>query len=83
MSATCRYCSAPIIWVRTAAGRAMPLDAEPNPDGNVELVERFDGPDEVLVHAQPPLATWGVIYMPHFATCPNYDKEAHHAHHRT
>ena len=26
---TCRGCGAPLVWIRTAAGKAMPCDAEP------------------------------------------------------
>ena len=26
---TCRGCGAPIVWIRTAAGKSMPCDAEP------------------------------------------------------
>lgn len=64
----CRSCGAPIRWARTAAnGALIPLDAEPNPAGNVELV---DG--RAVVHGQPPLLTPPELWMPHHATCPNW-----------
>ncbi len=60
-------CSAGITWVRTANGRPMPLDPEPNPRGNVVL----DGglakvaPAEAACRA----AIGEPVYMPHWATC--------------
>jgi len=46
----------------------MPLDATPNPDGNVVLEDdgtaRVLGPLEVLADAR-------LLYMPHHASCPN------------
>ena len=33
----CRECAAPIRWVKTGNGVAMPLDREPSPMGNVIL----------------------------------------------
>lgn len=46
----------------------MPLDAEPNPAGNVEL-----GVDGAIVHAagQQDMLGAGERWMPHFATCPD------------
>lgn len=62
----CRSCGAEIRWARTSAGKRMPLDAEPNPNGNVELTNGV-----AVVHAQPPAFVDGEIFMPHFATCPD------------
>lgn len=77
----CEMCGARIAWARTAAsetgtgGKPMPLDAEPNPLGNVAvrkiappgrrrfLVARVLGKDETHdTYAEQ-------LYMPHFATC--------------
>lgn len=73
----CRVCQAPLVWAVTlasetgAGGKRMPLDAEPNPAGNVavrqtgprSLVARVLGNDETAdVFAER-------VYMPHFATC--------------
>lgn len=52
----CRSCGEPILWVRTAAGKMMPLDAVPRVDGNV-MREFADGSR--------------LYYVSHFATCPN------------
>jgi len=62
---TCRSCNAPILWARSAKGkrRPMPLDPEPVPGGNVELV---DG-EAWVVKPDPNVPR----YVSHFATCPN------------
>lgn len=80
--ARCRSCGAPIRWAVTTHGRMMPLDAEPNPDGNVTFTGRRrpsragDAP-EVHVHAvgQRGLDVEDAPdrYMPHHATCPQAD----------
>lgn len=64
MSAFCKACSAPILWAKTPAGKAMPLNADRDPDGNVEL---RDGVAHVVGKAAPKL---GERYMPHHATRP-------------
>lgn len=68
---SCRSCGAEITWARTPANKAMPLDAEPNPAGNVMLA---DGGAQVL----GPLELSGLtdaereeLRMPHHATCPD------------
>ncbi len=82
--ATCRGCGAPIRWVRTEHGNLMPLDADPDVDGNVELVDPVGqtvSAAQVAVTAQPvtavmhgqPTMTGGDRWMPHHATCPNAD----------
>lgn len=43
----------------------MPLDAEPDPTGNVTI----EG-GKAVVHGQPPMT--GPVYMPHHATCPKW-----------
>ncbi len=74
MAARCRSCAATIRYVKTPAGRTMPLDVEPAPDGNVRVA--FVGGLEVgLVLADPAeLAAAridGPLYLSHFATCPD------------
>jgi hypothetical protein len=67
----CRSCGAKIFWAKTVRGRAIPLDVEPSPKGNIILkgglahyitaatrAERADG------EAVPE------VYLTHFATCP-------------
>jgi len=36
---TCTSCMAPILWASTEKGKAIPLDRDPVPDGNLVLVE--------------------------------------------
>ena len=73
----CGRCGAPIVWARTVAGengpggKAMPLDPDPNPAGNVavrharrnELLARVLKADE---DHDPQVE---VRAVPHFATC--------------
>lgn len=49
----------------------MPVDAEPNEKGNIELIDR--GFIAAIVHSQPPLAA-ETLYTSHFVTCPNAEK---------
>lgn len=66
MSDTCRSCGDPIRWAKTAAGRSIPLDAEPRDDGNVILRDGIAivfGPNATL-----PLDS-GPRYVSHFTTC--------------
>lgn len=63
---TCRSCGAPVRWERTAAGKPIPLDPEPRPDGN--LAFRDDG----RVYSLPQSTLDDVPrYVTHFATCPH------------
>lgn len=72
----CRACDAPMTWATTSSGKSMPLNAEPDPAGNVEVRVGELGLAVLEVHppGQPPLASVGVMYMPHWATCPNADE---------
>lgn len=74
-AAECRSCHAAVIWARTEAGKPMPIDAEPRPDGNLIIVGTLEG--SPLVKVDPP----GLFddpstarYVSHFATCPNADE---------
>lgn len=74
---TCGSCNAPIFWGITAAGRRMPIDLDPNPDGNVHIISfADDGTPHVEIRSgaslldEPAVANSGP-YMPHFAGCPN------------
>lgn len=70
--AHCASCDREIRWVVTERGKRMPLDAEPVPDGNVEL-RVLDGQETAIVHAagQRPLTAVGPFYVSHFSTCPD------------
>lgn len=70
----CRSCDAEILWATTAAGKAMPLDAVPNPNGNVEAVCDAHGRWSVVAVYKGPDLFGAVRYMPHHATCPNADE---------
>lgn len=37
---TCSSCGAPVRWARTSSGKAIPLDAEPDPAGNLLVVDQ-------------------------------------------
>jgi hypothetical protein len=65
----CTSCSAPILWAVTINDKFMPVDAEPSPDGNVELIEE-GRIRRAIVHTQPLLAPIS-LHKPHWATCPN------------
>jgi hypothetical protein len=69
MSDRCRTCDAPILWCRTEAGHAMPLDAVPPLlGGNVELVEQGQGDPIAKVYGS---ATSRIgFYVSHFSNCP-------------
>ena len=68
----CRSCGAEVRWAHTTFGKLMPLDAEPDPNGNVELVGK--GQQQLaIVHAQPTM-DGGLRYMPHHATCPDAEQ---------
>lgn len=81
MTASCRSCGLPVAWAVTDAGKAIPLDAEPDgaptvvPDGNLEATPgplfavRYVIPGELnLFDVDPPTR-----YRTHFATCPEAD----------
>ena len=69
----CQGCKAEIVWALTSAGKSMPLDPEPHPDGNVEAMQDQDGRWHVIaVHPGPDLFG-GTRYHSHFTTCPKAD----------
>lgn len=71
MSALCRGCGAAIVWTETEAGKSAPIDAAPNPDGQVVLSQP-DDPREPMrsrvlkKNEQAPMPR----YTNHFSTCP-------------
>lgn len=75
MSANCRSCNAAVIWTVTKSGKKMPVDAKPDPDGQlcvwrndsgVHSRHQDDAPQ--FVQDRPSRFT------SHFATCPNAQK---------
>lgn len=56
----CKRCFQPIRWLTTVAGKKMPVDANREPRGTVELIGG-------VAHVVPP--TEDPRYVPHFASC--------------
>lgn len=54
-----------INWYKTVAGRNIPIDPEPHPEGNVYIDVVSNVASVVPVGSRAPL------YRSHFATCPN------------
>lgn len=73
MSSRCRSCDAEVRWVKTAAGKWMPLDVEPSADGNVQLC-MVGGEEVATVLGAGDRAAAQLeqipLYVSHFATCP-------------
>jgi hypothetical protein len=69
----CNYCRAPIRWMTTVNGKAMPVDAQPSERGNVIRLGEHAG---VLGPRQADAARYAgnQLFMPHVATCPDADK---------
>jgi hypothetical protein len=63
-----------VIWAETEKGKRMPVDEEPNKEGNIILQEYLqeDTPTAVYVGKPDPnpLFDGPLRYMSHFATCP-------------
>jgi hypothetical protein len=70
----CRSCAAPIIWTVTAAGKPMPVDAEPAAGGNLAL--EVDDKGTVRSRVVAPHLTFGRkdLRLSHFARCPDAAK---------
>lgn len=66
----CRSCGAGVLWVRTEAGHAMPVDSAPTRGGTIEVI---NGSARVLspIEAAIVKGDAGMLYVSHFATCPH------------
>ena len=60
----CRYCQKPIVFARTAQGKAMPISIE-SCEKRAVLIHR--GPDKVDVEMRD-------TYLPHHVDCPKVDE---------
>src|SRR5262249_13148221 len=60
----CRSCGASIVWAFTASGKRMPVDADPDERGNLEI--RSEEGTMFVDVVEPGAGT----HRPHFATCP-------------
>jgi hypothetical protein len=69
MADYCKSCGEPIRWaLMTGTGHAMPLNPDPDPEGNVAIIESGD---KSLAKIISKTSSWeGDRYMPHFVTCP-------------
>lgn len=74
----CKSCSGPVIWAVTATRRAMPVDAEPSPGGNVALNKRgLNGQARPFAYVVPVLNLQAArdegtpLRTSHFVTCPD------------
>src|SRR5262249_26204656 len=64
----CRACGARVRWAKTRTRKRTPLDAEPDPNGNVRLL--LDGSAEVVSATKRDGLT-GPWFTSHATTCPN------------
>lgn len=65
--ARCRACSEVVVWAKTADGKTMPVDAEPNPRGTLILTREIDGQATVrMATAGDPQ---GLRWSSHNASC--------------
>lgn len=73
----CRSCHAAIIWGISAAGKDIPVDAEPVQDGNLQLTPAtgiLGNKPIVMAVSVARRARYSKLYVAHFATCPEADK---------
>jgi hypothetical protein len=64
---TCRSCQARITWLETAAGKPIPVNEAPDPDGNIVAIGKMA---HVLKKGE---ATEEPLYLSHFVTCKDAD----------
>ena len=74
----CKGCGAPLEWIRTAAGRTMPVDAEPVFIVEGEGNDRFITDEGEVVTGRIALpeeecSACTVGFVPHWKTCPAAD----------
>lgn len=68
----CKSCRAAIIWTKTAKGKAMPVDHDARPDGNIILVAEEKGGDitALYITKDMELPADRPRFVSHFVTCP-------------
>lgn len=69
----CRSCQGEVIWARTRGDKAMPVDAAPCADGNVELRAGWAGRGAIATVLSGPSLLGGLLRKAHFASCPHAD----------
>jgi hypothetical protein len=70
---SCRSCRAPILWVGTERGKAMPLDRDPY-DGDSPrglFVIRVVDEKALAIAVTPDAFPGEPLYRSHFVTCPH------------
>jgi hypothetical protein len=72
----CRSCQALIVWAKSANGKSMPMDVEPDAEGQFFLFRKEDCIDAVhqterSTRAEGARQRGDKKYTCHFATCPN------------
>lgn len=67
----CERCTARIVFARVDGGRLIPVDVEPDPDGNVAIRVDSTGRIRARVLSEDRPAPEGTerLHVPHFATC--------------
>lgn len=76
----CKYCGAPIEWIRTQEGKTIPVDQDPvfvvEGDGKAEFYLEDMAEPITGREAKPEEDTKGleVAFVPHFRTCRQADK---------
>lgn len=73
MTARCGSCTAAIVWATTDNGRAMPLNALPDPEGNVAVRRENGDLHARVLKAGETAAPWERLGTSHHATCPSAD----------
>lgn len=77
---TCRFCRQRIMWIKTRAGKNMPVDPHMlsyrKPRGEEKATDKLVTPLGEVVSAIQVNGgeAEGTGYLAHFATCPNYRK---------
>jgi hypothetical protein len=73
-----RTCRAPILFVPTQDGHTIPLNAQPDPAGNVAILSDLLGGDVAQTLGPDDAQRWRAdgfpLYMPHHATCPDVEE---------
>lgn len=73
IASKCRSCGEAIYWATTASGKSMPVNATPEPEGNVLLtLSRSTGKlSAEVVGAEQKIEPDRRRYLSHWTTCPN------------
>lgn len=78
MSTKCKACGAPIVWLRTAGGKAMPCDAAER-----YYIEKASGSKKIVTpngqvisceYTNNPAEATGYGFTPHWGSCPEAAK---------